>query len=112
MIRKGWGKRRERGEMNKLEAEYARMLEARKVAGEVSWFMFEPMKLKITDKTFHEPDFLVQLSDGELQIHEVKGGFFPEHNRLKSKTVAALFPFRYVLAQFKNKRTGWTFTEF
>lgn len=93
--------------MNKLEAEYARILEARKAAGEVTYYAFEVFKFKLADKTWYNPDFLVQLSDGELQVHEVKGGLFPEHNKVKLKVTAALLPMRVVLAQFKNKRTGW-----
>lgn len=110
-MRKGWGKRRERGVMNKLEQQYAGMLEARRLAGEILWYGFECIKFKLTDNTYHEPDFLVQLADFELQVHEVKGGFFPEHNKLKSKMVAATIPLRYILCQYKNKATGWTFTE-
>lgn len=97
--------------MNKLESAHAAILQQRKQAGEIREYWFEPFKIRMADNTFHEPDFLVQMHDDELVIHEVKGGFFPEHNRLKSKLAAALFPMRYVLCQYKNKKTGWTYTE-
>lgn len=109
MKKGGWGKRRVRGEMNKLEAEYAAMLDA---DPEVIWWAFESIKIKMTDNTYAEPDFIVQKRDRELQLHEVKGGFFPEKNKLKSKMLAAFFPMRYILCQKKNKATGWVFTEF
>lgn len=109
MRKPGWGKRRERGVMNKLERAYAEMLAAR---DDVIWWAFETIKIKMTDNTYAEPDFIVQLADGELQIHEVKGGHFPEKNKLKSKMLAAYFPMRYILCQYKNKSTGWVFTEF
>lgn len=106
---KGWGIRREPGEVNGLEREYAQMLAA---DPEVENFWFERMKVQLARATFWEPDFLVQKVSGELQIHEVKGGFFPEKNRIKLKTIASWFPMRVILAQKKNKKTGWRFTEF
>lgn len=106
-MKRAWGKRREPGTMNKLEAEYARMLEEQKRAGEIREYAFESVKFKLADKTWYTPDFFVERTDGELQVHEVKGGLFPEHNRVKLKVAAALLPMRVILAQFKNKRTGW-----
>ena len=95
----GWGKRREPGVRNKLEAEY----EARLLADPlIEWCAFERFKWKLADNTFWTPDYLVQTRDGELVIHEVKGGFFPEHNRLKLKIAAEQIPMRFILAQYKN----------
>ena len=110
MKKPGWGKRHENGVMNKLEATYAEILEGRRVRGEIVWYRFESVTLRLTDRdqlTRYTPDFLVQLASGELEAHEVKGGLFPEHNRLKLKLAADQYPLRFILAQYKNKATGW-----
>ena len=49
------------GAMNKTEAEYAGMLEARKRAGELAWWAFEPFKIRLADRTFYDVDFGVML---------------------------------------------------
>lgn len=81
--------------MNKLEADYAQMLEFRKRAGEILWYEFEAIKLRLADNTFYSPDFLVLLASGELEIHETKG-FWEEDARVKIKVAAEKFPFRFI----------------
>lgn len=101
--------RRPKGEarkMNKTEAEWATMLEIRKRAGEVAWYGFEVIKIRLADKTFYEPDFLVMLANGELEVHEVKGGFVMDDARMKFKVCAEHFPARLVWAQ-KIKGGAW-----
>jgi len=78
--------------MNKLEARYAFELEARKRAGEVVWFLFEPFNLRLAERTYYRPDFAVMLADGTLEVHEVKG-FWEDDARVKVKVAAAKFPF-------------------
>jgi len=92
--------------MNKTEAEYAQMLEARRVSGEILWWAYEAMTLKLADNTRYTPDFLVMLPDGVLEIHETKGGFIREDGWLKLKVAAALFPFRFFLCQKASKKDG------
>ncbi len=92
------------GRMNKTEAAYAGELELRRLAGEVAWFAFEAIKLRLAVKTFYTPDFLVVLADGEVQFHEVKG-FWREDARVKIKVAAELFPFAFI-AICKTKG-GW-----
>jgi hypothetical protein len=94
------------GRMNKTEGEWATMLEARKRAGEVAYWSFEPIKVRLADLTFYTPDFLVMLASGELELHEVKGAFVMEDARLKFKLVAEHFPARLVWAQ-KLKGGAW-----
>lgn len=86
--------RHKSGRMNKLEAAYARTLEERRAAGEIDWFIFESLKLKLADKTFYTPDFAVMLSDGQIEIHEVKG-FWEDDARVKIKVAAEKFPFKF-----------------
>lgn len=107
------GRRRQPGVMNKLEADYARHLEARKHAGEVAWYEFEPVKLKLGNdwKTTILVDFFVMLENGELEAHEVKGGWFAEHNRAKLKVAARLFPFRFLVVRRQRVRDPWQYEE-
>lgn len=83
------------GKMNKTEAAYAAVLEARKHAGDVLWWEFEPMNLRLADKCFYQVDFLVMVKGGQLECHEVKG-YWTDDALVKIKTAAAKFPFRFI----------------
>lgn len=83
------------GNMNKTERAYAKYLEKQKQFGDVVWFAFEPMNLKLADKCFYRIDFLVMLKSGQLEVHEVKG-FWTDDALVKIKTAAAKFPFRFI----------------
>ena len=87
------------GRMNKTEAEYAAMLDLRKRAGEIAWYAFEPFKIRLADRTFYDIDFGVMLSDGRLEVHEVKGGFITDDGRVKLKVAAEHFPAQFFLCQ-------------
>lgn len=92
--------------MNKTEAEYADALEARKACGEIVWWRYEAITLKLADNTRYTPDFLVMRPDGELQVHETKGSFIREDGWQKLKIAAGLFPFRFFLCQKRAKKDG------
>ena len=96
------------GQMNKTEAAYAAELQARQVAGEVAWYRFEGIKLRLADNTFYTPDFAVMLADGQMEAHEVKG-FWRDDARAKIKIAAAMFPFRFcaVVKEAKKRGGGW-----
>lgn len=87
------------GKMNKTEAAYAGYLEALKIAGEVLWYSFEPMNLRLADKCFYSVDFLVMLKSGELECHEVKGGYVTDDGLVKLKAAAEKFPFRFIMVK-------------
>lgn len=95
--------------MNKTEAAYAAHLGLLKHAGEIAWFEFEAIKLRLANRTFYTPDFLVMLSDGELQIHEVKG-FWEDDARVKIKVAASMFPIHFLAIQKDGK--GWKVEDF
>lgn len=97
------------GRMNKMEAEYGALLELRKRAGEVAWYAFEGVKLRLADLTFYSPDYFVMLTNGELEVHEVKG-FWEDDARVKIKVAASLFPFRFIGA--RKIRGAWAFEDF
>lgn len=69
---------REISRMNKTEVAYSGHLKARGFAGEIAWAAFEPMNLRLAKGATYKPDFLVMLSTGFLEFHEVKGGFWRE----------------------------------
>lgn len=90
--------------MNKTEAAYADFLEAKKRAGAIADYRFECAKLRLADKTFYTPDFMVLDPDGSIEFHEVKG-FWEEDARVKIKVAAAQFPFVFVAV--KRVKGGW-----
>jgi hypothetical protein len=97
------------GQMNKLEQAYAEHLKALQRAGEVEWWRFEGIKLRLADKTFFNVDFAVMLSTGEMQMHEVKG-FMMDDANVKLKVAAETYPFRFMLVK-KAKGGQWSITE-
>lgn len=97
------------GQMNKTEAKYAALLELRKHAGEITWYKFEAINLRLADRTFYAVDFLVMLASGELEAHEVKG-FFTDDALVKIKVAASIFPFRFVAVKLVKKE--WEFRDF
>jgi hypothetical protein len=101
------------GAMNKTEQAYAATLDERRMTGEVAWFKFEGMKFRLADNTFYTPDFAVMLSDGALEMHEVKG-FWQDDARAKIKIAADMYPMRFIAIQARLKRDGggWTVEQF
>lgn len=97
------------GSMNKTEAAYSDHLELRRRAGEIAWFKFEGVKLRLADLTFYTPDFFVMLTNGELEAHEVKG-HWEDDARVKIKVAASLFPFRFI--GVRKLRGAWDFEVF
>lgn len=96
-----------RGVMNKLETRWAQELEFRRRAGEVAWYRFESLTLKLADGCRYTPDFLVCLSDGTLELHECKG-FMREDAHIKLKICAEMYPFRLRLV--RRVKGNWLVT--
>lgn len=93
------------GAMNKTEAAYAELLEQRRQAGEVLWYRFEGIKLRLADNTFLTVDFAVLAADNVLEMHEVKG-FMQEDANVKLKVAASMYPFRFSLIRKRAKKNG------
>ena len=93
------------GVMNKTERAYADTLEWRRRAGDVVWFKFEAIKLRLADNTFYTPDFAVMAADGVIECHEVKG-FWQDDARAKIKVAADLYPFRFIAVKARTKKSG------
>ncbi len=64
--------RRQPGTMTRLERKYAEHLQSQLVAGKIADFKYEPFKLRLADRTYFSPDFVVMLPDGTLDVIEVK----------------------------------------
>ncbi len=101
------------GQMNKTETAYASLLEGLKHAGKVLWYRFEGMKLRLADKTFYTPDFAVMRDDGVIELHECKG-FWMDDARVKIKVAAEMYPFRFMAAKQRSKKSGggWEYEVF
>ena len=98
--------------MNGLEQQYSALLDRELAEGKILWRSeHEAIKLKIADKCYITFDFWVLTAAGELEVRECKGGLFPEHNKVKTKTAAAMFPVRVVICRKKNKSTPWEYEE-
>lgn len=93
------------GQLNKTEEAYRQHLEARRMAGEVAWYRFEGVKLRLADNTFYSPDFAVMLVGGQMQMHEVKG-FWTDDARVKIKVAADQYPFEFIAVKAAAKRDG------
>lgn len=95
--------------MNRLEMSYAQHLALRQKAGDVEWFAYEGIKLKLADKTYLTVDFFLMLPTGDLEAHEVKGSHLEDDAAVKIKVAAAMYPFRFVLVRAAG--TGWDLKE-
>ena len=101
---------RKPGTMNKMEAAYSDHLAARKLAGEILDYRFEALKFRLADNTTLTPDFIVLMPDGLIEAHDVKGSFFPEHNRVKWKVAVDQYPwFSWVLVRKQALKRGGGF---
>ena len=67
---------------NKTEAGYEQTIKDAITLGDVAWYRFEGLKLRLADNTFYTPDFAVMLSNGQIECHEVKG-FWTDDARVK-----------------------------
>lgn len=90
------------GKMNKTEAAYEQVLKARKFAGEIEWYAFEPINIRLADKCFYSPDFMVMLAGGAIEIHEVKGTFIQDDALVKIKAASEALPFQFCIMKLEN----------
>lgn len=101
--------------INKTEREFFKELELRWKAGEVRWFDYEPIKLKLAKNTFYTPDFGAWLAEpNSFVFYEVKG-FWRDDARVKLKCAAEKFPFFSFVAVTKRSKKdggGWKYEEF
>jgi hypothetical protein len=99
------------GEENATERRYAAHLERLKQAGEIRWYLFEGIKLKLAPKTFLTVDYAVMSATGQLEMHDVKGAraIFSDDAKVKMKVAADKFPFVFKVAFPKKGSAGGGF---
>ncbi len=84
--------------MNRTEQAYSLVLEARRAAGEIVWWGYEAVRLKLASGAWFKPDFCVKMPDGQIQFHEAKG-FMREAANLRLKVANELYPFAFFLVR-------------
>ncbi len=87
-----------------------------RAAGQVHAWWFEGLTLKLAADCRLTMDFLVQLPDGTLELHDVKqrwsnGKGTTEDAAVKMRVAADKFPFR-VLSMTLEKDKTWTVKEY
>lgn len=97
------------GKMNNTERRYADQLELQKAAGDVAWWAFEPLNLRLGIDCFYKIDFLVMKGDGALEVHEVKG-HWTDDALVKIKVAAAKFPFKFIAIRWV--KSEWEYRYF
>jgi hypothetical protein len=99
--------------MNGTEAAYSHHLDARQASREILCYWFEAMTFRLADGCRYTPDFVVQMPDGMIEIHEVKG-HWEDDALVKIKVAADLFPFRFIAVQKIAQKAGggWAIREF
>jgi hypothetical protein len=86
--------------MNQTETLYSRRLDRQKLAGEILAWRFEALTFRLAYRCHYTPDFLV-VTQTEIQIHEVKGGYVREDGLIKWKMAAEAHPeFRFFLCKY------------
>lgn len=99
------------GQMNKTEEAYAAFLKGKQLMGAIDSYAYEAVKLKLADRTFYTPDFMVDAIT-HIEFHEVKG-YWQDDARVKIKVAASLYPqFKFIAIKKGNKTTPWIVEEF
>ena len=99
-----------KGRMNGLEKRWADQLEMQKTCGMILAWSFESVGLRLADRTFYFPDFLVVTHD-HFELHECKG-HWEDDARVKFKVAAELYPhFIWKAMMWNAKRKEWKIEE-
>ncbi|MDR5777590.1 MULTISPECIES: hypothetical protein [unclassified Caballeronia] len=103
------------GEQNATERRYEAHLEQQRRSGEIQWYMFEGIKLKLAPRTFLTVDYVVLPASGVLEMHDVKGAraIFSDDAKVKMKVAAWIFPlvFKVVYPRKARDGGGWDVEE-
>lgn len=104
------------GEKNKTEQRYENeVLIPASRAGDVLWYRFEGLKLRLADNTFLTMDYAVLPRSGVLELHDCKGSkrIIMDDAKVKMKVAADQYPFTFKIAIPNGSRagTGWQVEE-
>jgi hypothetical protein len=98
--------------VSKLEREYGNFLEHQKRLGSIVGYKHQPLKLRLADKTYYNPDYSVHRNDDVIELVEVKG-LWEDMSRVKVKVCAEQFPeFLFVAVTRPKKNEEWKREEF
>lgn len=79
-------------DMNKTERLYSEELELMRLAGSIRQWKFGSLKLRLADRTWYHPDFVVVMPSGWICLDEIKG-FEREDAVVKFKVAAEMYPY-------------------
>lgn len=87
--------RKHRSTANGTESAYGQHLQMQSLAGEVIWYAFQRIKLRLAPDTHLTIDYAVMRADGVLRMIDVKGAkhLVTDDARVKMKIAADAFPF-------------------
>jgi len=94
--------------MNRLERGFRDAVLAPALArGQLLAYWREPLKFRLGGRCWFCPDFAAIEPDGRLVLVEVKGGWFRDDAKVKTKVAAATYPHFGWLLVFREGRHGW-----
>lgn len=89
--------------LNRDEQRYADTLNQRKQSGDITNWMYEPIKFVLAPRTTYTPDFLIITRDG-IEFVEVKG-FLRDDAAVKFKVAAKLHSWaRWLMIRWRKGR--------
>ncbi len=94
--------------MNRLESRFAAELAAWKATGQIEWWGYEVLKLRLAKGAWYKPDFLVQFKQGFV-LYETKG-FMREAANVRIKVAAETYRFfKFIVVRLVKGQ--WHYTE-
>lgn len=87
---------------SKWEQEYADILQARLLTGEIRWWKYEALRFRLAAGAMVTIDFAVVAKDGTFEMHEVKGQW-REAAKVRWKFLLEHYPFVFLLVRKKGK---------
>ena len=101
------------GQMNSTEQRYADHLRMQMLVGEVLWWQFEGVNLRLAKGTHLRIDFPQMRADGQLWMVDTKGADAAIQDKwwAKAKVAAAMYPFHFATAIERKDRSGWDVEE-
>jgi len=98
-------------EGNKLEQRFALHLAGLEKRGEILWWQYEPIRLRIGKGALFTPDFGALRSDSSFVFFETKGSFTREASRVRLKAARDRYPFFEFRVARLAKGGGWEFSD-
>lgn len=88
-----------------LERDYALNLTARLRIGDIEWWGYECLKLRLGEGAWFTPDFIVVRTDGAIECHEAKGRMM-EAALVRLKVAASLYKWLPIFVVYAQARGG------